>query len=80
LNNAVTDLDISRITLGAETISLSGTASGEQQVFQYVRKLTNTERYDEITINSLRPMSDVSENDSMAVSYALSIKLKELTK
>ncbi len=80
LNNAVTDLDISRMTLSADTISLSGSASGEQQVFQYVRKLTSTGRYDEITIGSIRSIPDSSENDSMAVSYALSIKLKGIGK
>jgi Tfp pilus assembly protein PilN len=76
VNNVVADLDLARLTISGARVSLSGRASSEQEVFQYVRKLTSTGRFDEITIGSLSAVVDASENDTLAMDYSLTLKLK----
>jgi type IV pilus assembly protein PilM len=76
VNNVVADLDLWTLGISGGRVNLSGRASSEQEVFQYVRKLTSTGRFDEITINNLTVAEDVSENDTLAMDYTLSLRLK----
>jgi len=76
VNNVVEDLDLSNLTINKNAISIMGTASSEQEVFAYVRKLTSTGRYEEITISSLVAVPDISENDTLSTNYNLNLKLK----
>jgi len=77
VNNVVDDLDISNLGISKGAVSINGRASSEQEVIKYVRQLTNTGRFMEITIANLSRVSDTSENDTVAMDYSLSIKLKE---
>jgi type IV pilus assembly protein PilM len=76
VDNVVTDLDIYTLGINGAQISLTGRAGSEQEVFSYVRKLTNTGRYKEITISSLVAQPDTSENDTLAMDYTLNLNLK----
>jgi type IV pilus assembly protein PilM len=76
VNNVVNDLEISTMNINGTKITLSGKASSEQEVFQYVRKLTGTGRFDEITINNLSVTPDSTENDTQAMNYNLILKIK----
>ena len=80
LDNVVTDLDLARMMISGNSVTVDGRASSEQEVFQYVRKLTATGRFDEITIASLAVVSDMSENDTLAMNYSLIMKLKAAEK
>jgi type IV pilus assembly protein PilM len=77
IGNVVADLDFATLSIAQGKINMTGKASSEQEVFQYVRKLTNTGRFEEITIASLTVVPDASENDTTAMNYSLNLKLKE---
>jgi Tfp pilus assembly protein PilN len=70
LNNIVPDLTIESISYSKGGMSLAGTAVSEQEVMAYVRKLTATGRFNEITIASLAQRGDL-------INYSLVISLKE---
>ena len=76
VDNVVQDLDLKTMNISGGTVSVTGRAGSEQEVFQYVRKLTGTGRYREITIANLTAVADTSENDSMAMDYSLNLALK----
>ncbi len=80
VDNVVQYLDLKTMNISGGTVSVTGRASSEQEVFQYVRKLTSTGRYKEITIANLTAVADASENDSMAMDYSLTLALKTDTK
>ena len=75
VDNVVADLDLYNLIISRGSITLSGKASSEQEIFQYIRKLTSTGRFAEITITNLTAVSDSSENDTMAMNYTLSLRL-----
>jgi type IV pilus assembly protein PilM len=77
VNNMVANLDIARLTLSGGRVTIGGTASSEQEVMQYVRKLTSTGRFAEITISSLTRIEKSDENDTTAMQYSLNIRLKD---
>lgn len=77
VNNVVADLDILSLSLSGGRVNISGRASSEQEVMQYVRKLTSTGRFEEITISNLTRVVDESESDNTAMQYSLYIRLKE---
>lgn len=76
VNNVVVNLYFNTMTISKGSVSVTGRASSEQEVFQYVRKLTNTGRFQEITISNLASVTDASENDTLAMDYNLNLKLK----
>jgi type IV pilus assembly protein PilM len=80
VNNVVENIDIANINISSGRINLSGRASSEQEVMQYVRKLASTGRYEEITISNLTRVEDTEEEDGAAMQYLLSIKLKDIKK
>ncbi len=77
VNNVVPDLDITTLGVTAASVSINGRASSEQEVMQYVRQLTDTGRFTEITIAALTRVADSSENDTVAMDYTLSLRLLE---
>lgn len=76
VNNVVQDLDLYTMSLTPGSVTIQGRASSEQEVFQYVRKLTSTGRFQEITISNLTSVADSSENDTLAMDYSLTMRLK----
>jgi type IV pilus assembly protein PilM len=77
VDNIVPNLDLSSLQMSTGSVSITGQASSEQEVMQYVRQLTNTGRFAEITIDSLNRVADASENDTVAMAYNLSLRLKK---
>lgn len=76
LDNVVADLDLKQLAIKSGSITISGKAAGEQDVFQYVRKLASTGRFIEITITSIRSVHDEEEDDGARVEYALNLKIQ----
>jgi type IV pilus assembly protein PilM len=76
VNNVVPDLDINSLVISGGMVNVNGRASSEQEVIKYVRDLTNTDRFAEITISTLTSVTDSSENDTTAMDYTLSLRLK----
>jgi type IV pilus assembly protein PilM len=76
VNSVVQDLDLYNLSITPGSVNVQGRASSEQEVFQYVRKLTATGRFQEITISNLNTVADASENDSLAMNYSLVMRLK----
>jgi type IV pilus assembly protein PilM len=80
VNNLVPSLDLDNLAISGNRISLAGWASSEQEVMQYVRKLTATGRYAEITISNLTRVADEDKSDGTAMKFTLSLRLKEVEK
>jgi type IV pilus assembly protein PilM len=80
VNTVVEEFNIANINISSGRINLSGRAGSEQEVMQYVRKLTSTGRYEEITISSLTRVEDPEEEDGFDMQYSLSIRLKDMKK
>jgi type IV pilus assembly protein PilM len=76
VDNVVQDLDLKTLNISGDTVAVTGRAGSEQEMFQYIRSLTATGRFKEITITNLTSVVDASENDSMAVDYSLAMTLK----
>jgi type IV pilus assembly protein PilM len=79
-NNVVSNLDLYAMSFAGSGVSVTGRAGSEQAVMQYVRKLASTGRYQELTITSLTAVVDTSQNDTLAMDYSLTLKLKGATK
>jgi type IV pilus assembly protein PilM len=77
VNNMVADLDIASLSLSGGRINISGQARSEQEVMQYVRQLTSTGRFTEITISNITRSNTVSDNGTTEMSYTLAVRLKE---
>ncbi len=75
--NMVEDLDIGLLSLSGGRINISGRASSEQEVMQYVRKLTSTGRFAEITIAGLTRVDILSDDGSTEMNYSLYLRLKD---
>jgi type IV pilus assembly protein PilM len=80
LENIVSDMDFENLTMTGDSITLGGKAVSEQEVFEYVRKLSNTGRYKEITIANLTIDETLTEDELPKFSYTLNMKLKANTK
>ncbi len=76
VNNPVTGMDLRRINHGGTTMSINGEAPTEQEVMQFVRKLQDTGRFEEITITSIS-LVEGSENVSDVTDYTLSLRLEK---
>jgi type IV pilus assembly protein PilM len=78
VNNVVEDLSILNISLTTKAVTIKGKANTEQEVMQYVRELTSTGRFKEITISSISRNEEVIDGLSVTTwAYSLAIKLKE---
>ena len=76
LDNIVSNLDLKLLSVSGTTITINGAADSEQQVFQYVRQMTDTGRFEEITISSIRIPSDQQDLENPKVEYTLSLKVQ----
>ena len=77
VGNMVTDLDLGNIGHTGEVVSLQGQAASEDEVMDYVRKLTGTGRFSEITISNISRQEAASDNGTDMMSYILALQLKE---
>jgi type IV pilus assembly protein PilM len=78
VRNVVTDLDLSSIAYIGEQVNLAGSGKTEQEIFKYVRKLQDTQRFVEITITNISRGSESSGNTTEEVmNYSLAIRLKK---
>jgi type IV pilus assembly protein PilM len=74
VDNTVPNLEINRIDHEGDQLLVSGQATTEEEVMQYVRNLQNTGRFSEVTINGLtRNMASDTSPETM--SYSLVIQL-----
>jgi type IV pilus assembly protein PilM len=80
VNNIFTGVEVRSIGYSAKQVSISGQGDSEQEIFKYVRRLQNTERFPEITITNITRslavtdnMSDNASSDMM--NYNLALKL-----
>ena len=72
----VNNLRVASLAIGGPQIGLSGTADSEEDVFMFVRNLTATGRFQEITINGLSSMAVNEETGEARVGYSLSCRLE----
>jgi type IV pilus assembly protein PilM len=76
VDNVVKNLDIGTLSISGGRVNLTGRASSEQEVMQYVRELTSTGRFKEITISNLSRVNAASGNDTTEMTYNLFLALK----
>jgi type IV pilus assembly protein PilM len=76
VDNVVTDLDLGNIGHTGQVVSLKGKADSEQEVMDYVRKLTDTGRFSEITIANIT-RTGTSDNGTDMMSFYLTVQLEE---
>jgi Tfp pilus assembly protein PilN len=76
VDKVVPGLDIKNLALTQGRLNITGHASSEQEVMEYIRQLTYTGRFAEITISNLTRVEDVSENDTTGMDYTLSLRIK----
>ena len=74
VDNTVTGLDIFRIDHGGSEVNINGQAPNEQDIMQFVRKLQDTGRFAEITIDSINRIPG-SENVSEVMDYDISLRI-----
>jgi type IV pilus assembly protein PilM len=77
VDSMVTDLDLGNIGHTGEVVSLKGQAASEEEVMDYVRKLTSTGRFSEITIANITRIEAASDNGTDMMGYLLALQLKE---
>ena len=73
VDNLVDDLVIKSISHSGAGIYLQGKAGSEQEVFEYVRNLQDTERFKEVTISNMS--RNVSENTTGTMSFSLAVSI-----
>jgi len=76
VDNIGQGLTVVALSLNSGSISLAGTADSEEAVFSYVRNLTNTGRFKEITIGGITVNQSDADSGESSVSYSLSCVLK----
>jgi hypothetical protein len=82
VNTIFTGLEVRNISYGAKGVSIGGQGDSEQEVFKYVRRLQNTERFQEITITNLTRSRVATDNttdnaSSDIMTYSLAIQLSD---
>ncbi len=77
VDNVIPDLDLASIGHTGKSVSIKGQAASEQEVMDYVRKLTATGRFSELTISNLNRIEPTSENESGYMDFYLTLKVKE---
>jgi Tfp pilus assembly protein PilN len=80
VDNVIADLDLSGLSHSGHLLSLKGLAASEQEVMEYVRKLTATGRFSEVTISNISLQKADSESGANVVGFSLSLKLGEAQK
>jgi type IV pilus assembly protein PilM len=78
VDSLVNDLDLSGLDHTGEVINLKGQADSEQEVMDYVRKLTATGRFSEITINNLSRVA--ASDNATGMDFFLTLQLTEVQK
>jgi type IV pilus assembly protein PilM len=76
VNNVVSNMDLLNLGHSGTSLGISGQAKSESEVFSYVRKLTATGRFTEITISNISRIGEASDNVTNTVSFSLAVKLK----
>ncbi len=76
VGNMVRDLSITSLSVNGAQVSLSGSAGSEEAVFEYVRNLTATGRFKEITINNMSSVLVDEATNEVLVSYSLGCRLE----
>jgi type IV pilus assembly protein PilM len=76
VDNVVADLKLTGINYSGDLLLLTGQASTENEVMQYVRKLQDTGRFSEVTITGLVRVVD-EETTTEYMKYSLDLRLKE---
>jgi type IV pilus assembly protein PilM len=74
VDNVVTNLDLSRVGHSGTQMNLYGKAASEQEIMQYVRKLQDTGRFEEITIADI---TRGSENATDFMQYSLTLRVNK---
>jgi type IV pilus assembly protein PilM len=75
-------VELASLSINDAQVSISGAADGEESVFKYVRSLTNTGRFQEITITGIAKNETVSvdengvETTEIFYSFSLSCMIK----
>jgi type IV pilus assembly protein PilM len=79
VGNVMTNLDLSSISYSGDLVSLAGEGQSEQEVFQYVRRLQDTNRFSEVTITNISRATSSSGNASQeeVMNYTLALRLKK---
>ncbi len=77
VDNIVPDLALGSFGHSGEMVSLRGRAATEAEVMEYVRKLTSTGRFSEITIANITRMEEASDNGSDMMDFYLNLHLEE---
>ncbi|OGO41445.1 MAG: hypothetical protein A2137_00485 [Chloroflexi bacterium RBG_16_58_8] len=80
VDNLVGNLGLATLGHAGTQLSLSGEAVTEQEVLSYVRKLTTTGRFSEITITSINRLTAASDNGSDVMNFTLALKLNSKIK
>jgi type IV pilus assembly protein PilM len=80
VGNVVTDLDLNGIGDSGKLVSIRGQAASESEVMAYVRKLTATGRFSELTISNLNRVVAASENESDYMNFNLILQVKDTPK
>ena len=70
-----TGIDFSNLSITGEIITLRGDADSEENLFAYIRELTDSGRFTQITITNIALTGDGTIDKS--ISYTLSCLLKE---
>jgi type IV pilus assembly protein PilM len=76
VDNEVSNMDLSNIAHDGTSVNLKGQAVSEQEVLDYVRKLTTTGRFSEITISNINRLQAASGNGTDMMDFTLILKLK----
>jgi hypothetical protein len=83
VDNVQTGLQIASLSINDAQVTISGTAESEEIVFKYIRDLTATERFKEITITGItRVETDETNEDGETIvlisyNYTLSCSIKD---
>lgn len=77
VDNVIPELDLGSIGHAGESVSIRGKAASESEVMEYVRKLTDTGRFSELTIANINRVEATSENASDSMNFNLTLQLKE---
>ena len=77
VDNIITGFHLKTIAHSGLDINISGKADSEQEVLVYVRKLTATGRFSEITITMIKLEGDFESEENSYVQYTLRCALEE---
>lgn len=82
VNTIESGISIHTMTIDNATVNINGNADSQENVFTYVRSLTDTGRFQSITINNITLQTQTgssdnsSESDNSSVTYKITCVLK----